>query len=249
MSAAVEVTEPYLPIFRNVPASGPGVCRVCHTGPNASFEECFGCHRTMNDVSRPTVRVVPISLCVRGEQMYDIVARHREPVPREAFLDRTTFLAATVSRFYQAHAACLGSPTLVTTVPSTRTGEPVPFVHPMTAVIGRIAALIPAHRPVLWRGNGPIGPQRSHDRAFEVRGDVRNAAVLVVDDLFVSGARVQSAASALLMAGAASVTALVVARLIDPAFNDNCARLWVRACGERFAFDRCCLEAPRTVSH
>jgi phosphoribosylpyrophosphate synthetase len=202
----------------------------------------------MGDVSRPTEHVVPISLCVQKDnQLYDIVARYRDPLPEEGFLNRMMFLAATISRFYDAHAACLTRLTgqdftMVTSVPSTRSGEPIPAVHPMTAVINKITNLRTLYRPVLWRGEGAIGWRQPNDQAFKVRGNVDGKTILIIDDIFVSGAHVQSAASALYLAGAASVTALVAVRLIDPNFNDNCGLIWRQASTERFDFNRCCLE-------
>ncbi|MEU8104914.1 phosphoribosyltransferase [Nonomuraea muscovyensis] len=263
MGDASAVTQPYLPVFRNVPAAGPGVCRVCHSGPNerralkAPYEMCASCRRTTGGVFRHTPHVVPVSLCARrgdGTQLYDIVARHRGPVSPSGGPDRSTFLAATLARFHRAHRACLtraagGEFTLVTTVPVTRTDRPVEAFHPMLRVVGMVRDLMRLHRPVLLPGDSEsalarLAGRESDDRAFHVIGGVGGARVLLVDDLFVSGARVQSAASALFRAGARAVVALVVARLVDPSSNATSARVWARASAERFDFERCCLCGP-----
>lgn len=263
MGDAFAVTQPYLPLFRNVPAACPGVCRVCHSGPDESravqepYEVCASCRRTMGGVFRHTPHVVPISLCARrgeGAQLYDIVARHRGPASPSGGLDRSTFLAATLARFHRAHRTCLtrvagGEFTLVTTVPGTRPERPVEAFHPMPRVVGMVGDLMGLHRPVLLPGDsgsalGRLARRESDERAFHVIGGVGGARVLLVDDLFVSGARVQSAAAALFRAGATAVVALVVARLVDPASTTTGARIWARASAERFDFERCCLCAP-----
>jgi phosphoribosylpyrophosphate synthetase len=262
MGDAVAVTEAFVHLFRNVPAARPGVCLVCHSGPNESraaegpFAICSSCRRTTEGLHGPVRQVVPISLCVhKGDdaQLYDIVARNKRPASPSAGVDRTTFLAATVSRFYRAHATCLagaaGGPfTLVTTLPGTALDRPIAAFDPMPRVVGMISALRPLYRPVLLPGGRAAAATLAHrdsdERAFEVLGRLDGRRVLLLDDLFVSGAHVQSAASALHRAGAAAVVALVVARLVVPASNDNSARIWAEASAEPFDFGRCCLRAP-----
>ena len=255
MGDARAVTDAYLRLFRNVPAARSGVCRICHSGPNESRPAdgpvCSGCRRTTQGLYRPLQQVVPISLCVhRGEnsQLYDIVTRGFGPVSPSAAVDRTTLLAATVSRFLRAHLACLtsvaGGPlTVVTTLPSTHDERPVRAFDPMPRVVDMIAALRPLHRPVLMPGDrgavATLARRDSDERAFAVLGRLDGARVLLLDGLLVSGARVQSAASALHRAGAEAVVALVVARLVVPGAAG--APIWERASAEPFTFDRCCL--------
>lgn len=247
--AAREVTEPHINLYRNVPAVRPGVCRICHAGPNDSYAVCDSCRDTMKKVRWPTRNVVPISLCVKKDnQLYNIVSRSGNQPSRRGGPDRTALLAATISRFYAAHAPCLkrvagGEFTLVATVPSTRSGEPVLAFHPLPQIVQMIAALKDLYKPVLWpdAGAAVVGPRESSDFGFTTMSRIDGEIVLLVDDIFVTGAHVQSAASALHRAGAASVTALVVARLIKPAYNHANYAIWTRASAEPFKFDRCCL--------
>ncbi|MEV4094240.1 ComF family protein [Streptosporangium saharense] len=203
----------------------------------------------MREVRRPTRHVVPISLCIkRDDQLYDIVSRSGSRSSRPGVPDRTVFLAATIARFHDAHASCLsraarGEFTLVTTVPSTRSGGPLPAFHPMPQVVRMISALKDLYRPVLLTDEGAamVGPRKSNENAFKVMGRLDGETVLLVDDIFVTGAHVQSAASALYGAGAASVIALVVARLVNPGHNGASGAIWSRAAAEPFTFAHCCL--------
>lgn len=262
MGDASAVTQPYLPLFRNVPAVRPGVCRICHSGPNEShaakgpFAVCAGCRRTTAAVRRPTAHVVPISLVCRhgeGRQLYDIVARHRNPPAASGRRDRSTLLAAALARFHRAHRPCLagaagGEPTVVTTIPRTAPDRPVEAFDPMPRVVDMVAALRDLHRPVLLPGDpaaeARLSRHQPDEHAFHVVGRLDGARVLLVDDLLVSGARVQSAASALLGAGAEAVVALVIARLVDPTFNGASARIWAQSSAEPYSFGRCCLCDP-----
>ncbi|NUT39118.1 MAG: hypothetical protein HOV86_03945 [Thermoactinospora sp.] len=256
MGDARAVTEAYLQIFRDVPAAGPGVCRICHTGADGAYELCAACRVTTQGLYRHTEHVVPISLCVRdgdGAQLHAVVARRKDP---PGSVRRIPFLAATVARFHRAHASCLtrlaGGPfSMVTTLPSTRLDRPIEVFHPMPRVVDLVGDLRRLHRPVLLAGSAlaaeNLARRRSDERAFQVMGRVDGARVLLVDDLFVSGAHVQSAASALYRAGAEAVVALVIARLVLPRANENTARVWARASAEPFSFDRCCCAGSPTV--
>ncbi|GAA1770887.1 phosphoribosyltransferase [Nonomuraea bangladeshensis] len=264
MGRAETVTDPVLPLFRNVPSVRPGVCRICRTGPNNKpngepYEICSSCARTVNGFRRYAEPVVSISLAVEeGDDngLFRLVAR-REAVPAGTDLLRpVTLMAATLSRFYDAHQACLtqvaGGPfTMVTHIPSTRLDRPAEAFHIMPRVIDRIAALRALYKPVLltnFEHAAVLRRRDSHPDAFRLMGmpngaqALRGERVLLVDDLFVSGAHMQSAAYALFKAGAEEVVALAILRLIVPsAWHENRRSIWQEASDQPFSFDRCCL--------
>jgi phosphoribosylpyrophosphate synthetase len=133
-----------------------------------------------------------------------------------------------------------GAPTMVATVPSTR-AVPRPGEHPLSRAVQRVEVLRPLYRSVLVRGPGPADHRLASDRAFVVTGDVRGHRILLVEDTFTSGARAQSAASALRLRGAAAVAVVPVGRVINPEHNENCRRIWAVAKDREFSFDVCCL--------
>ncbi len=98
---------------------------------------------------------------------------------------------------------------------------------------------------LLWIGPHPAHHGAASDLGFTVNASVQGRRVLLVDDTFTSGAEVQSAASALQLAGAAIPAAVVIGRYINPHFNDASNQLWERARAQLFRFERCCLcDAP-----
>jgi hypothetical protein len=101
----------------------------------------------------------------------------------------------------------------------------------------------------LGPGASPLDHKHPRDDAFVVTDDVEGKAVLVVDDTWTSGAAVQSAASALQLAGAKVVAAVPIARFIDPNFNVEVQRpLLDHLRKTPFLFDTCCLEASASPS-
>ncbi|MFI7418679.1 hypothetical protein [Nonomuraea sp. NPDC049684] len=259
MGDAEAFTREFLPLFRPVPPTRPGVCRICHSGPNNARDTggphatCASCKRTTQHLYGHTKEVVPISLTTTNEQLYDVLIREKDPRGAGGRRERADFLAATVSHFYQQHARCLqeraGGPfTLVATIPSNNLHAPAKPLHLMWKVVEKVGALGRLWQPLLLEADTTYAPvladRRSHRNAFQIpRPDrVDKARVLLVDDLFVSGAHVQSAASALIETGAAAVVALVIARLINPASADPySAGIWKQAREQLFCFDRCCI--------
>ncbi len=66
--------------------------------------------------------------------------------------------------------------------------------------------------------------------------------MLIIDDVFTTGAAVQSAASALSLAGARVSGACVLGRYIKPDYSEAARQLWERAVARKpFRFGRCCL--------
>lgn len=243
MTAARQVTDPLLSIYRQPPTRGPGVCEVCHGAASEGYRRCESCALTMSQVRRPTTNILPISLYQVNTQLWHVLRSYKDgnEVMRREF---RTVVAATIARFVNRHWPCVarlagGPPTLVTTVPSTRE-PPRPGEHPLVTAVKRCARLVDLYRPVLARGPGQVAHRRANDDAFEVTRPLREARVLLVEDTFTSGARTQSAASALQRAGASGLAVVVVGRVINPDYSDASRRIWDTAGERQFDFDTCC---------
>jgi hypothetical protein len=243
MVDAARYTDPYLSTYRPVPAAGPGVCPVCHSGLPPGYPLCHSCALTMSQVSHPTRHVVPVSLYTAPSELWRVLRHYKDgPPPARGLL--TVQVAAILSRFTRRHLPCLagllgGGPDLVTTVATTRPDRPGP--HPLAAAVTAVPRLARLHRPLLAPGPAAAGHNQADDSMFTVTGRLAGQRVLLIDDTFTTGARLQSAASALRRAGAAEVAALTVGRVIWPGRNPNCRRIWEQACAAQFSFAGCCV--------
>jgi hypothetical protein len=194
----------------------------------------------MAEVSRPTDRVVPISLCKIPSQLYTVLRDYksgRSNVPTDSF---ALEIAALLDRFLRTHGQCIermagGDWDTLTLVPSTRRQGP----PPMEAAITRSGYLESMYRKVLVRGRAKMVDRIADDDIFQMTEDATGERILLVDDTFTTGARVQSAASRLSLDGARVVAAVAVGRIINPEYSQD---LWDRATAEQFDFDVCCLE-------
>jgi hypothetical protein len=237
-----DFTDPYITDYAWVPPAGAGVCYHCHTGPSVGYTTCYSCEVTRAQVRHPADLVVPISLYEMYSQLHTVLRQYKDShssVTRNRF---TTQVSATLARFISQHRRCIESTlaadiTLATTVPSSagRIG-----VHPLATAVHRISYLREITAQTLRPGPTPIKHLKASDTGYEVIADVAGHVVLLIDDTFTSGARAQSAASALHLSGAAKVAVVVVGRVINPSWNSNCEAI----CGRRdeFSFEVCCLE-------
>lgn len=244
MADASRYTDPYLPGYRPVPAAGPGVCPVCHSGPPPGYRVCHSCALTISQVSHPIRGVVPVSLYQAPGPLWQVLRCYKDG-PRPARGQLTIQVAAILGRFTARHLRCLatllgGPPDVITSVPSTR-GPARPGRHPLESAITAVTALARLHRPLLVPGPAVTGHNQAGDGMFRVTGPLAGERVLLIDDTFTTGARLQSAASALRGAGAAEVAALTVGRVIWPGRNENCRRIWAESCATPFSFSSCCL--------
>lgn len=254
MGVLEQFTDPHLQTYTRVPHTGPGVCDVCHSAPNPGFSTCYSCSDVAGRLSRPAGFVVPISLYEIPSQLHHVLRNYkREGWPAEIVHAWRIQIAAMIGRFLQEHGPCIaeeagGEWDTVTVVPSTggRTGE-----HPFERVF-RALPRLPLERLLV---PGPaadrLARRVAYDRGFAVVDgvDVEGRRILVMDDTYTSGARAQSAASALQLAGATVVAIVPVGRVVNPAFSEASAALWAKAKEEQFDFATCCLEAEteRTV--
>jgi hypothetical protein len=197
---------------------------------------------TTRQVVFPVAETLPISFYEVPDQLWSVLRNYKDGRHPQVRRHLGAVVAATLARFLASHWACVtglvnGEPTVVTTVPSTsgRTG-----VHPLVTAVHRVAILRPLYRELLAVGDARIERLRATDRGFVTVDDLSEQRVLLVEDTFTSGARTQSAASALRRGGAQSVDVLAVGRVVDQTHCGDCERVWRYAIAEPFRFDACC---------
>jgi predicted amidophosphoribosyltransferase len=245
MTTAIELTDPYIRTYTRVLPAGPGVCEICHGAPGTGWERCWSCDQTMGQVTNPVQLVVPISLTELLGQLHHVLRSYkRDDYPahvREAFQLQ---VSALLARFLWKHGECIREAAgedwdCITVVPSSQ-ARPGP--HPLEQALRLFPFLEDQYRDLLGSGPEKADHNRASVSAYAAKGPVADLRVLLVDDTFTSGARAQSAASALKVAGARVVAMVPIGRVIKPDFSEEAADLLARAREEPFTFDACCLE-------
>jgi len=199
------------------------VCGVC-CGPAGAHGVCFACRWVARRLGHPLAPVFPVRLCPLPGPLYSVLMGYKESPVAEARHRFGPLVRALLEGFLSAHAPCLaaaaGGPCdLVVPVPSTArpAGSPLAGIEGLAAACARLAPWRPA---LLVRTGAPVGHMRPDADAFAVpaarRGDVAGRRALLLDDTYVSGARAQSAATALRRAGARAVVIVVAGRVLRP---------------------------------
>jgi hypothetical protein len=193
--------------------------------------------------------VCAVRLCPVPSATYRALWGYKEAPTAEARCYYSARVRQLFGELVASHAGCVraalgGVPDLVAVVPSTqRLGPP-----PLESVLGPSGATCAAWPLMTWapdalrRGTGTAGHMRPDARAFAVaeswRAALRGARVLLLDDVYVTGARAQSAAAALRAGGARAVVVAPAGRVVRPDRNAAHAA-WLAGCGDAGHPARC----------
>jgi hypothetical protein len=187
---------------------------------------CFACRLVARRLGVVLAPVLPMQMCPLPGPLYTVLMGYKEAPVAEARARFGPIVRSLTAGFLRAHADCVaalaaGRPHFVLPVPST--------VRPGGSPIARIPGLasdvesaLPGVRwtGLLCRTREPIGHMHPSARAFAVpptlRCRVANRRLVLLDDTYVSGARSQSAAAALRLAGASSVVVVALGRVLRP---------------------------------
>lgn len=194
---------------------GPAGCLVCRGPAGPGYALCYQCaqHETLAHGLLADA-VVPISYAVRGSAFARDLWRYKSWQDTDVAV-RAALLALLLV-FLNGHGDCvwhaarMPSPDRLVVVPSG-SGRLGP--HPLRGMVTPYLRLPPI--PLTLRP-GEQGRDLNTGR-FAVGAPVAGANVLLLDDTWVSGGSVQSAAAALKLAGAARVAAVLLGRHVNPA--------------------------------
>lgn len=219
MADARELVLPLRGALVPVPAQPQeGVCSTCHSSAEVGYSRCYPCHEAAR-VDPP--ELLPITLSVHGGLIHDHLRNYKDS--RSAIVrDRMGLrLAALLATFMAHHAGCVGEWDYATCVPSAQRVA-------LAVVVGRIGVFAGRHRQVLEAR--PDGTERALDPAqFVVGTEVAGHRILLLDDTFVSGAKLFSAAGALRQQGALVVGPVVIGRHVQRSWPPSAELLsWIR---------------------
>jgi hypothetical protein len=185
--------------------------------------------------------VVPLFLFGLGSPVHRALVDYKAGATAAGRAARAAALTAMLSTWLDTHAGCLlggptgapGGPTvaLVVPVPSSTGGRPSwRGRHPLESIceaavtrsdqLQSAAVLRPGQRPPRRLQASTAG------YTLEPSAELKGRAVMIVDDMFVSGSRALSAAAAVSRAGGRVAAVVPLGRLIRPDHNEATAAYW-----------------------
>ena len=206
------------PVCVTPPATGPGVCRTCRGPAGPGFDRCWSCgvvRRTLGSrLCLPPV--VPISVFTPGTELHRVLVAYKSGSHAAERADAAHDVAELVATFLSRHGRCLargagGGWDVIDVVPSTRRTGPA---HPLAVALGALTALGGRIAPLLSRGPDRVSHLEPAPGAFTASAAAAGRRVLLLDDVFTTGAHALSAAAALHTAGATVVAVVPVGRLV-----------------------------------
>jgi bifunctional non-homologous end joining protein LigD len=221
------LADAHVPAVAPAPRSGqapvagqaPGCCVVCRGPAGGGFARCYQCNRHVAGGGQLLADVVaPIGYAVRGSAFADDLWRYKANVATSVRVPARDRLRALLLVFLHDRArqllrrAGMTAPDLVAVVPS---GRGRPGAHPMRELAAPFLRI--AWIPLTVRPEFAARGRDLDHRWLRVDGSAAGASVLLIDDTWVSGGSVQSAAVALKLAGAARVSIIVLGRHLNPA--------------------------------
>jgi predicted amidophosphoribosyltransferase len=239
VSDLITSSDTLAPELVPMPPDAPDVCPLCRSGRTRPDRPCFSCGRTAAQVPHPCGLVIPISYyttpSVLRDRMHDY-KEHPDPAARD---EQARNVAAILARYLVEHrdafVARFGDWEDVVAVPSTH--------HDNAAALqAAVEANFPdALRPFarhLTRGPGAMTFNQASPTGFipAAGAAVSGRRMLLIDDTYTTGARLQSAHHALVAAGATVVAAVVVTRKINPDPRYGSDLLWQRQTAVPFDF-------------
>jgi predicted amidophosphoribosyltransferase len=216
----VELSDTLAGAMRNIAAPGPGICPICRTFHDPAFAQCVSCIGTTElDV------VVPISYAPRGDQLAHALRGYKDERFYATRYHHGIRLAAILWRFLRDHevhvaqAAGVESFDVVAVVPSKTTAadEARPGLRTIVGTVVEHTA--PRFERLLRPTDAEIVGRYFDPDRYATARPLDGESILLIDDTWVSGSSVQSAAAALRQAGAGPVAGVVIGRWLTPSFG------------------------------
>ena len=216
-------------------------CLTC-CGPTARrFAHCFACRAVSRALNLPLSPVLPAHMCPVPGPLYRMLMGYKEAPVDELRRHYSRSVEDSFSTFIAEHVASSSRPGRASLECAEGLAERV------VSALGPGARWLPS---ALQRARGDIGPMRPNALAYVVPGscrpDVRGSRVLLLDDVYVSGSRAQSAAAALRLSGARTVLVVPLGRVVRPErFATHAA--FVATSGTRNGHEARCVMVQRGI--
>jgi hypothetical protein len=232
----IELTDALAVDLIPVPRDADDVCPICRSWRAPRFDRCNNCEQAINDLTAPCELVIPVTLYRKPSAMRDRLTNYKGGNEDEQ-QRYAPEIASILDRFFAESDARLQTRTggwdVACIVPSESRVPP----HPLDSALIRLpAAHVPAREILLERHSGKVGHRILSDDAFRTAKEVDGKSVLLLDDVYTTGARAQSAASTLNIAGARVAAIVVLARRVNVEWDPGVRVLWDRQAAIPFSF-------------
>jgi hypothetical protein len=205
----------------------PQTCWRCRTWNDRPGEDdCWNCAQVAAELEVPAVPLDLISLYRKPSELREWLTCYKGRLDgSDPFIpEYVDIVRAMLARFFQEHGDRMSARApadCIVVVPSTHRPPP----HPLHTILADLGMQVPL-RTLLRRGDGDLGFNRPARSGFAIAEKCSPQRVLLVDDVYTTGARINSAAVALADGGHELCGAFVMARRVNPDYQPAAAAFW-----------------------
>lgn len=236
--ALVNASDPLAAELVAPPKDGADICPLCHSWRPPAQVICDSCEVTGRAVGFPLASPSVITLTTKPSPLRGWLTRYKgRPSDADDPFDSKSYerIRAMIGRFLIEHgnrlADLVGPLDALVVVPS---GGARPLPHPLERILTELLLPVPVDT-LLARGPGALNFRLSAVDGFVPTRRATPRRVLLVDDVFVTGARIFSAARALRDNFHTVAGALVIARRVNREWGD-CQAMWDRQVARGFSW-------------
>lgn len=219
-----------LEALTNVPRARPGVCVVCHTWVPDDGITCENCEQVALAIARQPLIASFVTLYTKPSPLRDWLTQYKgRPGVADPFDPvALSFVNQIIRHFVAQHWATIrtvaGKFDAVVVVPST--DRPAP--HPLETLLDQVDLGVPVQR-FLKRTSEPIGFRHPNPAAYDLTPEAFGLRIFLLDDVYTTGAHLNSAAEAIRIGGGQIAGALVLARRINADYCEAARTYWSEA--------------------
>jgi predicted amidophosphoribosyltransferase len=216
------------------------VCRAVIHEPRAVSRVCENCLENASSLDGISTPILPISLYTRDSVLRTWLTHYKPDIDSEhgEIGESPSFYVAAMwqlfSRFFESNPHLLENADAALVVPSTRRSPP----HPLEEIISSSPARNLLRPGALTRTKSSLDHRQANMLAYDVSDTLAGQRVLIIDDVYASGARLQSAAAAVRRCGGTISGAVVAARRINPGYHPSIEARWNAALNVPFSWAR-----------
>lgn len=226
------------------PGASEGVCVWCHGLLADRLDLCFNCDENSRALDGVVQPIIPISLYAKPSPLRDWLTFYKDDGDVAADPSARGAIGTVLERFFlenKAWVAGLGADGVIV-VPSTLRPPP----HPLAVLVRERGSLPFEVLNGLSRTTANLGHNQPNMDAFAASDDLHGKKILLLDDVYTSGARAQSAAYALRRVGAEIVALCIIGRRYNPGYSEQSSAVFRRQSAEPFNWAVDVREATRT---
>lgn len=209
-----EASEAYQRAMRNIAPAGPGICRICWAFIDPAYDTCYKCGHQPDCLAA----VVPVTYSEHLGQVHLALRNYKDGGSTAIRRHGAVRLAAILWRFLREHESCVARAAgaadgfdLVTVVPSS---DPRRDEHSAFRELTGWIEPVKSRLRRLLEPTGEVEGRGFSASRFKPTTKLSSQSVLLLDDTWTTGGHAQSAARALLEAGASTVALVVIGRHI-----------------------------------